>query len=450
MDEVDPVRLIHPRWIAPVTAGSPVLTDHAVALRGSRIEAVEPIAVLAARFPGAAVESRPQHLLIPGLVNAHTHAAMSLLRGAGDDLSLKTWLEERIWPLEQALVSDEFVHDGALLACREMLLGGITCFSDMYFFPEATARAALSMRMRAVLGIIVFEFPSAYGSGAADYLSKGLAMRDALADQPLLGFSLSPHAPYTVSDESFRRIASLAAELDLPIITHLHETASEVDESIARHGVRPIERLERLGLLGPDFVAVHGVRMTDGDIARLAHAGASLVHCPHSNLKLASGLARVATMIDRGVNVAIGTDGAASNNRLDLLGEGRLAGLLAKVVADDATAFDAHQVLRALTLGGATAVGLGERIGSIEVGKAADLVAVDLSPLEYGPILDPVATLIHTGGREAVTDVWIDGQLVVTGRQFTSQLSRQAVGTVVGRNPLWHNRLGEFVSGRVG
>lgn len=446
----EPVHLIQPRWIAPVTPSSPVLTDHAVAVRAGLIESIGPTRELAARFPAATVEALPGHLLIPGMVNAHSHAAMSLLRGAGDDLPLKRWLEERIWPLEQQLVSDEFVFDGSVLACREMLLGGITCFSDMYFFPEATARAALVMGMRAVLGIVVFEFPSAYGSGPGDYLSKGLALRDEMRDQASLGFTLSPHAPYTNSDDSLRRIASLAAELQLPVATHLHETAAEIAESVAKFGMRPIERLDKLGLLGPEFIAIHGVHMSDEDIVRLARVGASLVHCPHSNLKLACGIARVGAMARHGINIAIGTDGAASNNRLDLLGEGRLTALLAKAETGDASVFDAHRTLHALTRAGADALGLGDKIGSIEPGKQADLVAVDLSPLEYAPVYDPVATLIYAGGREAVTDAWIGGERVVAGRQIINSLSREAVGTVVGRSPLWHNRLGEFVSGCVG
>ncbi|NLD53705.1 MAG: TRZ/ATZ family hydrolase [Burkholderiaceae bacterium] len=448
MHPAAPEQLIRPRWIAPVTDGSPVLAEHAVLVRDGAIAAVGPAAELAHAHPAATAVELPGHLLVPGFVNAHCHAAMTLLRGAGDDLPLESWLAERIWPLERALVSDAFVHDGTVLACREMLLGGVTCFSDMYFFPEAVGRAALAMRMRAVLGIVVFDFPSPYGAGPGDYLSKGLALRDELRDQARLSFSLSPHAPYTNSDETLRRIASLAAELQLPVATHLHETEREVKESLALHGERPIARLERLGLLGPEFIAIHAVHMSDEDIARLARAGASLVTCPHSNLKLASGIARVGAMARAGINVAVGTDGAASNNRLDVLAESRLAALLAKAETGDAAVFDAHQALHALTRAGAQALGLADRIGSIEPGKRADLVALDLSAPEYGPVLDPVATLVHAAGREAVTDVWIDGERVVTERQIANSLSREAVGTVVRGSPLWHNRLGEFVSGR--
>ncbi len=448
----EPVRIIHPRWIAPVTAGSPVLSGQAVALVDGRIAAIDRPAALQALYPGATLVERPDHLLIPGLVNAHAHVAMTLLRGAGDDMPLKAWLEQRIWPIETALVSEAFVYDGAVLGCREMLLGGITCFNDMYFFPQASARAARDLGMKAVIGIVVFEFPSAYGTGPDDYLAKGLALRDSLRDDPSIRFALAPHAPYTVSDASYERVATLAAELQLPVHTHLHETAHEVAESVATHGVRPIERLRRLGVLGPDLIAVHAVHLDAADIDALARAGASVAHCPHSNLKLASGFAPTPALLAAGVNIAFGTDGAASNNRLDLLSEARLAGLLAKGLSGDAACFDAHRLLHGLTQGGANALGIGEETGSIEIGKAADLVAVDLCSrerhLSAEQIHDPVSTLIHSNGRESVTDVWVDGNHVVDARQFVRPVSRTAITSVLGRSPLWHNRLGEFVPDR--
>ena len=429
--------LIHARWVVPVEPAGAVLEDHAVAVTDGRIEAVLPQAEARARFPSHEELVLETHVLIPGLVNAHTHAAMSLMRGLADDLSLMRWLEEHIWPAEQKHVSPEFVRDGTLLACAEMLRGGITCFSDMYFFPEASLEAALACGLRSVHGLIVIEFPSAYASDPEDYLRKGLALRDRYREEPLASFTFAPHAPYTVSDASFRRIAALSAELDLPVHVHLHETADEVARSVAEHGVRPLERLGRLGLLGPGLIAVHAVHLSAGEVQSLARYGASVVHCPSSNLKLASGFAPVASLLQAGVNVALGTDGAASNNRLDLFQEMRTAALLAKAVSGDAEALPAHAALRMATLAGARALGLDERIGSIAAGKQADLVAVDLSAPELVPCFDPVSHLVYAAGREHVSHVWVGGRLQLEERNLRNDVF-SALDT---RMELWQNAL---------
>jgi len=437
--------LLCPEWIAPVAPDPAVLAGHAVAVDGDRIVALMPRAQALTRYPQAERLDLPGHLLIPGLVNLHTHAPMALLRGVGDDLPLKTWLEGRIWPLEGRLMSADFVFDGAMLACAEMLLGGITCFNDMYVFPEQVAAAAAALGQRAALGIIAVEFPSAYGTGPAEYLRKGLELRDRLRDDPMVSFCLAPHAPYSVSDDSFGRIARLSAETGLPVHCHLHETAHEVAESIARTGRRPLQRLADLGLLGPELIAVHAVHLDDSDLRMLAEHGASVAHCPHSNLKLASGIAPVARMIEHGINLGIGTDGAASNNRLDLLSEGRTASLLAKGSTGDAAAFGAREVLHAMTLGGARALGIADRIGSIEAGKQADLVAVDLGGLAMMPVFDPVSQLVHCAGREQVSEVWVAGRHVVRKRQLGENDVRARIGEVVSRCGLWHNRIGEIL-----
>lgn len=440
------MELLCAQWVIPVEPLNVVLADHAVAVEDGRIVAVLPTATAIERWPQARRTLLPGQALIPGLVNLHTHAAMSILRGAGDDLPLERWLNERIWPLEKQLISPEFVYDGAVMAAREMLLGGITCFNDMYFFPEQTARAARLLGMRATIGIVVIDFPSAYGSGPAEYLRKGLELRDDYREDPLIRFSLAPHAPYTVSDQNFVRAASLAAELGLTIHTHLHETAVEVAESLKQYGKRPLRRLHDLGLLGPDLIAVHAVHLDDDDINLLAEAGASVAHCPHSNLKLASGIAPMAALARRGVNVGIGTDGSASNNRLDLFSEARTAALLAKGISGDATVWPAHNTLRAMTLGGAQALGLGNEIGSIEPGKAADLVAVDLSDSQYQPVFDADSHLIYAAGRETVSQVWINGKLVVSMRQLVDSDAASEVSEVAARSRLWHNRVGEILS----
>lgn len=404
------ITVIEPRWVIPVVPAGVVLTDHAVVIEDGRITAVLPSADALARYPDAARATLPEHALIPGLINLHTHAAMSLMRGMADDMALMDWLQNHIWPAESRVVSDEFVHDGTLLACAEMLRGGVTCFNDMYFFPEAAARAALRAGIRAALGIIAVEFRSAYAADAQDYLSKGIALRDTLRDETLLSFCLAPHAPFTVSDATFAQIAIYAGELDLPVHIHLHETVQEISDSMAAHAMRPIQRLEKLGLLGPGLIAVHGVHFNASEIELLARHGCSVAHCPSSNLKLGSGIAPVAAMLQSGVNLGLGTDSAASNNRLDLFTEMRTAALLAKGISGDPRIMPAHQALEAATLGGARALGLQDQIGSITPGKWADLTAVKLSATELSPCYDPVSHLVYAAGREHVTDVWVGGR----------------------------------------
>ncbi len=427
-----------------------ILENHSVVIQGETILALLPTLQAKSLYPEALEHLYPQSLMIPGLINAHSHAAMSLLRGAGDDMPLKEWLENRIWPLEGKLVSPEFVFDGTVLAAYEMLMGGITCFNDMYFFPESTARAAKAMGMRANLGIVVFEFPSSYGSGPADYLSKGLKLRDeTLRDDDsanrLLSFCLAPHAPYTVSNDSFAKVATLANELGLGIQTHLHETEFEIAQSISEHGKRPIERLAEIGLLGPDFVAIHGVHLTEGDIDLLRDAKASVVHCPHSNLKLASGLAPIAELLAAGLSVAIGTDGSASNNRLDLLSETHTASLLSKGITANAQAFNARQALYSMTMAGAFAVGRSAEIGSIEPGKQADIAVFDFSPVEMQPVHDAISHLIYAAHRSNVSDVWICGKPVVQKRQLAHSGAKATVSEVVARSGLWHNKVSEML-----
>jgi len=426
--------LISARWIVPVEPSGTVLEQHAVAVLDGVIQAVLPRTEGRRRFPDYEDIFLQNHVLIPGLVNAHTHAAMSLMRGHGDDLPLMRWLQEHIWPIEGKHVTAEFVRDGTMLACAEMLRGGITCFNDMYFFPEAALEAALAFGLRSAHGIVVIEFPSAYASDPADYLAKGLAVRDRYRDEPLASFTLAPHSPYTVSDGSFRKIATLANELDLPVHVHLHETAEEVERSRAEHGMRPLERLEKLGLLGPNLIAVHAVHMEPLEIERLARFGCSVAHCPSSNLKLASGFAPVHSFLEKKINVALGTDGAASNNRLDLFQEMRTAALLAKGVARNAEALPAHAALRAATLAGAQAMGLAGKIGSLEPGKAADLVAVDFSAPELSPCYDPVSHLVYAAGRENVSHVWVAGEPLLIDRKFV----RSGLDS---RWQLWQNAL---------
>lgn len=402
--------LLEAAWLIPVEPHAQVLEQHAVAIDQGQIIAIRPIAAARAEFAARERVDLGRHLLIPGLVNAHTHAAMSLMRGLADDLPLMTWLQQHIWPAEGALVSPEFVADGVELATAEMLRGGTTCANDMYFFPEVAAEVYARLGMRACLGLIVMEFPTPYARDPDEYFRKGTALADQLRGHPSIQTCFAPHAPYTVSDASFKRVRTYADQMGLRIHCHIHETAFEVDEGRRRHGERPLARLKRMGLLGDDLIAVHMTQLDASEIELCARMGLSVAHCPESNLKLASGFAPVQSLLQAGVNVAIGTDGAASNNDLDMLGEMRSAALLAKAVSGNAAAMDAATALRCATLGGAKALGLDDRIGSIEVGKRADLVALRCDSLDQLPLYQPTSHLVYCASRRDVSDVWVDGQ----------------------------------------
>ncbi len=438
MPNANPFNLIvDAGWIVPVEPADTVLTDHSLVVNDGRIVDLLPTAAIDARYSTRQRHRLDGHILLPGFINLHTHAAMTLLRGYADDMPLMRWLQEHIWPAESHHVSPGFVRDGSLLACWEMLRGGITCFNDMYFFPCAAAEAALEAGMRAALGITVFEFPSAYGSDAEDYLAKGLATRDALRDEALLSFCLAPHAPYTVADRTFERVGIIANQLDLPIHIHLHETMDEIAGSLKEHGVRPLERLRRLGLLDPKLIAVHAVHLDPDEISLLAAQGCHVAHCPTSNMKLASGAAPVTALLDKGIGVGLGSDGAASNNRLDLMREMRHAALLAKLASRNAASLPAHTALRMATLEGARALGLERDIGSLVPGKAADLVAVSLDDWIVHPCFDPVSHLVYTLGREQITHVWVAGKLRIKDRKPVDFRGE----TLLEKAKIWQNAL---------
>ncbi|MDP2811580.1 MAG: TRZ/ATZ family hydrolase [Rhodocyclaceae bacterium] len=429
--------LVEPEWLIPIEPAGVVLEGYALAVDRGRVVAVLPAVEATVQYAPRERVRLPDHALLPGFVNLHTHAAMTLLRGYADDLPLMTWLNERIWPAESRHLSPRFVRDGTLLACWEMLRGGVTCFNDMYFFPEDAAESALEAGIRAVLGVTVIEFPTGYAADADDCLARGLAARDALRHEPLISFALAPHAPYTVADPTFERIATLSAQLDLPIHIHLHETLSEVEESIRQHGVRPVERLHHLGLLGPNLIAVHAVHLLPDEIRLLARHGCAVAHCPTSNMKLASGIPPVNALLAAGVRVGLGTDSAASNNRLDMLREMRHAALLAKVAGGDASALDAHRALRMATLDGAAALGLERDIGSLVPGKSADLCAIRLDDWLTQPCYDPASHLVYVAGRENVSHVWVAGRLRIRDGYPVDPVQSRLLSLV----NLWHTEL---------
>lgn len=408
-----------------------------LAVQGGEILELSPREQAFERYAPAEVYERPDHVLMPGLVNAHTHAAMTLMRGFADDMPLKEWLTEKVWPTEMRFAAPEYVADGARLAVAEMLRGGITCFADMYFYPLSTAQVAAESGIRLVAGMIALEFPTPWAADAAEYIRKGLAVHDAVRSEPLVSTMFAPHAPYTVADGTLTRIRQLADQLDVPVQTHLHETAGEIDDSILETGRRPIRRLNDLGLINPGLMAVHATQLTAGEIDLLALNGCSVIHCPRSNLKLASGACPVADLLAAGVNVALGTDGAASNNRLDLWAEMDTAALLGKWVAGDAAALPAPELLKMASINGARALGLEDTIGSLEPGKSADVICVRLDAAETRPVHDPVSQLVYATGREHVTDVWVAGQHLLDD----GSLTRMETAAICDRADQWANRM---------
>lgn len=412
--------IIHATWIASVDDKNTVHHNYSIAINEGRIHDLQSKQDILDKYSSDVEITLDNQLLIPGLINSHTHSSMSLMRGLADDLHLMDWLNNHIWPTEQKHVSAEFVFDGSILACAEMIRSGTTCFNDMYFFPEETARAVEQAGMRAKLGLILIDFSSAWAKDADEYLSKGIELHDQLHNNSLISTAFAPHAPYTVSDEPLKRISTYAEELDIPIHIHIHEIADEVEKAVSQTGKRPLERLNELGLLSPRLLAVHMTQLTDDEINLVAETGTHVLHCPESNLKLASGFCPIYKLQQAGINVALGTDSASSNNDLDMIAEMRTAALLAKAVASNASAMPAEDVLRMATINAAKALGLDSEIGSLEIGKSADITAVDLSGIENQPVYNPVSQLIYSAGRENVSNVWVAGNHLLKDRELTT------------------------------
>ena len=415
IDRVDSI--INAGWLIPILPHKKILAGHSVAITDGKISNIFP-KEKAIDFVSKEVFDLPNHVLLPGLVNCHGHAAMSLLRGLADDMALKPWLQNIIWPVEKKYISEEFVRDGTELAIAEMLLSGTTTFSDMYFFPETVAEVAIASGIRCQISFPILDFPSNWAESAKEYLSKGLAIRDKFKHINLISTVFGPHSTYTLKENNLSTISTLASELDIGLQIHLHETNQEVLDGLAERGERPIETLFKLGLLGPKTQCVHMTDLNDEDIELLSRTGAQVIHCPESNMKLASGICPISKLLNAGVNVGIGTDGAASNNDLNLFGELKSATLLAKINSMDATALTASEALTLGTLGGAKALGMNKNIGTIEVGKLADLIAVDLHQIDMQPIHNVFSQLIYVNNGSHVTHSWIQGEQIMHQREL--------------------------------
>ena len=429
--------LILATWIIPVIPENRVFNDCAIAINDGIIIAIVPRAEAAKQFVATQSVDLSGHILIPGLINSHGHAAMSLLRGYADDLPLQQWLEQHIWPAEGRFVDRDFVHAGAQLALAEMIRAGTTCFTDMYFFPDVTAACAQQAGMRAQICAPILDFPTVWAQNADDYIDKALVVHDDFRSSDLVAVGFGPHAPYTVSDPAFKRIAVLSEELQAPVHIHLHETAGEVARAVQDTGTRPIQRLRNLDVLSPLTQCVHMTQVDASDITLLQQSGAHVVHCPESNLKLASGFCPLARLLDSGINVAIGTDGAASNNDLNLFGELQSAALLAKAVAEDASVVNAHQALRLATINGAIAMGKDSILGSLEVGKQADITAIAVNDIETTPMFDPVSHCVYTNNAHRVSHVWVNGKALLVDRKLQTLNEKE----ILQQARDWQNRI---------
>ncbi len=421
MQPVDTI--LNARWVIPVEGANQeepvILHHHSIVIRHGRITAILPTDQVSQQFTTEEIINLDRHALVPGLINTHTHAAMSLFRGLADDMPLMDWLNNYIWPAEQKWVSEEFVADGSRLAIAEMIKGGTTCFNDMYFFPDVTAQIASQAHIRATVGLIVIDFPSSWATDHNDYFDKGLKVHDQYREHPLIKTAFAPHAPYSVSDQPLKRIQMLANELEIPVHMHVHETADEVRMGLENQQMRPVERLQRLGMLSPSLMAVHMTQLTEDEISLLADSGCHVVHCPQSNLKLASGFCPVARLLDKGINVSLGTDSAASNNNLDMFAEMQTAALLAKGVANDASALPAFQALQMATINGAIALGIAEETGSISIGKSADITAIKMDNVSTEPVYNPISQIVYASQSQDVSDVWIAGKQVLKNQHLT-------------------------------
>ena len=417
--------LINARWVIPVdpansNKGNNILEHHSLAINNGKILAILPTEKAQNKYSAFDEYHLQRHSVMPGFINCHTHTAMTLFRGLADDLPLMEWLNEYIWPAEQQWIGPEFVSDGARHAIAEMIRSGTTCFNDMYFFPDKVAEVAIETGIRAMIGLILIDFPTAWAKDADEYLVKGEQIHDKYRHNSLIHTAFAPHAPYTVSDGPLQRINILAEELDIPIHMHIHETVDEINQSEEQHGKRSLQRLHDLGLLSPRLIAVHMTQLTEEEIALLSTQGVHVVHCPESNLKLASGFCPVSELLRQDINVALGTDGAASNNDLDMLGEMRTAALLAKGITGNSSALPAHQALEMATINGAKALGIDHITGSLTKGKAADVIAIDLDTIESQPLYDPVSHIVYAANRNQVTDVWVAGKQLLKNRTLTT------------------------------
>lgn len=418
MQKID--ALIHAKWIITCEDNNRVLENHVLAVDKGKILAILPSKEAESTYQAEQVHHCDSHALLPGFINCHTHIAMNAFKGLADDLELMDWLTHHIWPAESKWVSNDMVHDMSLLAMGEMIRCGTVCFNDMYFFLGATAQAAEKAGMRAHIGMTIIDVPTAWAKTTDDYFAKGLEFYQQYKNHALITPTLAPHSTYTVSLENLIRVKELADEHQLKINIHLQEAPSEVQRSLDTYQKRPLQRLHDIGMVNPNLIAIHMTQINEADMAILQQTKPQLVHCPESNMKLASGACPVEKLSKAGINVALGTDGAASNNDLDMISEMRSAAFLGKLAANDAKAVSAEHAIKMATIHGARALGIDKLTGSLTPGKACDVIAIDLDQIETQPLYHPLSQIVYAASRNQVTDVWIAGKQVLKNRQLTT------------------------------
>lgn len=432
--------LINARWVITCEDKNQVLEDHTVVIQHDKILAVLPTKEASARYEADEVHDFKTHVVMPGLVNCHTHSPMNLFRGLADDLELMDWLEKHIWPAEGQWVSDNFVYDGSRLAIAEMIRGGTTCFNDMYFFMPDTAKAAEEAGIRAHVGMTIIDVPTAWAKTTEEYFAKAISFYEEFKDSKLVTPTLAPHSPYTVSLDHLERVKKIADEYHLKINIHLQEAPSEIARSLELHKKRPLQRLNDIGMVDSDLIAIHMTQIDADDFAILEKTKPSIVHCPESNMKLVSGSCPVERLLNLGINVALGTDGAASNNDLDMFGEMRTAAFLGKVTANDPKAVSAEDVIRMATINGAKALGKENVTGTITAGKFADLIAIEMNHIETQPLYHPVSQIVYATPRNQVTDVWVAGKQLMKDRKLLTLDEEE----LLAKAKSWAGKLAKF------
>lgn len=435
MEKID--QLIHAKYLITCEERNRVLENHALAVKDGKIIALLPQQEARQKYQAAREEHFAAHAVLPGFINSHTHLAMNVFRGLADDLELLDWLTNHIWPREAKWVSAEMVADGSLIAIGELIRSGSICFNDMFFYPEEAVKAVDRAGIRGHIGMHVMNVPNNWASGVEESFAKCEAVYNEFHQHDLVTLTYAPQSVYTVPEKDLARIRDLAEKQDLKINIHCQESQTDIDGALSLNNKRPLRCLHDLGMVTPRLIAIHMTQLDERDFEILGEGKPNIVHCPESNMKLASGACPVQKLIDMGINVALGTDGAASNNDLDMIGEMRTAAFLGKLSTMNPRAVSAETALKMATINGARALGIDHVTGSLTPGKSADFIAIDLGRIETQPLYNPVSQIVYAASRDQVTDVWVRGKQLLKNRMLTTLDEKE----LLVKAEAWHKKL---------